>query len=231
MYKFKTYRKKIIADLITPVSVYQKIRDNFPNSILLESSDYGANDNSYAYICFNPTSTFKVNKNTVEIIYPDNQTETSQINKSNSVINQLNLYKGKFQLLKSESKFFENGIIGYMNYDSVQYFENIEFDSNKNEISIPDVFYSFYSNIIIINVFNNEAILIHHSLDEKNNLDTIEDCIRSNKSSKYNFEKSGKISSNLNDQEYIDLVKKGIKHCKRGDVFQIVLSRRFKQSF
>ena len=118
-----------------------------------------------------------------------------------------------------------------MNYDSVQYFENIEFDSNKNEISIPDVFYSFYSNIIIINVFNNEAILIHHSLDEKNNLDTIEDCIRSNKSSKYNFEKSGKISSNLNDQEYIDLVKKGIKHCKRGDVFQIVLSRRFKQSF
>jgi anthranilate synthase component 1 len=118
-----------------------------------------------------------------------------------------------------------------MNYDSVQYFENIEFDSNKNEISIPDIFYSFYSNIIIINVFNNEAILIHHSLDEKNNLDTIEDCIRSNKSSKYNFEKSGKISSNLNDQEYIDLVKKGIKHCKRGDVFQIVLSRRFKQSF
>ena len=105
MYKFKTHRKKIIADLITPVSVYQKIRDNFPNSILLESSDYGANDNSYAYICFNPTSTFKVNKNTVEIIYPDNQTETSQINKSNSVINQLNLYKGKFQLIKSESKF------------------------------------------------------------------------------------------------------------------------------
>ena len=231
MYKFRTHRKKIIADLITPVSVYQKIRDNFPNSILLESSDYGANDNSYAYICFNPTSTFKVNKNTVEIIYPDNQTETSKINKLNSVVDQLNLYKSKFQLEKSDSKFFENGVIGYMNYDSVQYFENIEFDSKKNKINIPDIFYSFYSNIIIINVFNNEATLLHHSFDEKNNLNTIEDCIRSNKSAKYNFEKSGKISSNLNDQEYIDLVKKGIKHCKRGDVFQIVLSRKFKQSF
>ena len=231
MYKFRTHRKKIIADLITPVSVYQKIRDNFPNSILLESSDYGANDNSYAYICFNPTSTFKVNKNTVEIIYPDNKTETSKINKLNSVVDQLNLYKSKFQLEKSDSKFFENGVIGYMNYDSVQYFENIEFDSKKNKINIPDIFYSFYSNIIIINVFNNEATLLHHSFDEKNNLNTIEDCIRSNKSAKYNFEKSGKISSNLNDQEYIDLVKKGIKHCKRGDVFQTVLSRKFKQSF
>lgn len=118
-----------------------------------------------------------------------------------------------------------------MNYDAVKHFEKISLKSKKNDIEIPDIFYAFYSNIIIINVFNNEAIMLHHSYDKKNNLDEIEEHIKSNKLSKYPFSKSGKIKSNLKDDEYLDLVKKGIKHCERGDVFQIVLSRRFKQKF
>jgi len=118
-----------------------------------------------------------------------------------------------------------------MNYDAVKHFEKISLESKKNDIEIPDIFYAFYSNIIIINVFNNEAVMLHHSYDKKNNLDEIEEYIKSNKLSKYPFSKSGKIKSNLKDDEYLDLVKKGIKHCERGDVFQIVLSRRFKQKF
>jgi len=231
VYKIKTFRKKILADTMTPVSIYQKIRDKFSNSILLESSDYGANDNSYAYVCFNPISTFKVEGDQINQIFPDKKSQKKEINKKVNVVSELNLFCKKFKTSKSNSKFFESGIIGYMNYDAVKHFEKISLESKKNDIEIPDIFYAFYSNIIIINVFNNEAIMLHHSYDKKNNLDEIEEHIKSNKLSKYPFSKSGKIKSNLKDDEYLDLVKNGIKHCERGDVFQIVLSRRFKQKF
>ncbi len=231
MYKIKTYRKKILADTLTPVSIYQKIRDKYSNSVLLESSDYGANDNSYAYVCFNPISSFKVYNNLIEKKYPDNSTQQTKLTKTNLVVNELDDYLKIFQTEKSDAKFFENGLIGYINYDAVEHLENINFQEKENDIKIPEIFYAFYSNIIIINVFNNEALLLHHSFNQKNNLKEIEELLKSNKISKFDFHKSGNITSNLKDNEYVDLVKKGIKHCKRGDVFQIVLSRKFKQSF
>ena len=231
VFKIKTYRKKILADTLTPVSIYQKIRDKYSNSVLLESSDYGANDNSYAYVCFNPISSFKVYNNLIEKKYPDNSTKQTKLTKPNLVVDELDNYFKIFQTEKSDAKFFENGLIGYINYDAVEHFENINFDSKENDIKIPEIFYAFYSNIIIINVFNNEALLLHHSFNQKNNLKEIEELLKSNKISKFDFHKSGNITSNLKDNEYVDLVKKGIKHCKRGDVFQIVLSRKFKQSF
>tara|TARA_B100000900_G_scaffold161509_1_gene137103 strand:- start:3055 stop:4449 length:1395 start_codon:yes stop_codon:yes gene_type:complete len=231
VYKIKTYRKKILADTLTPVSIYQKIRDKYSNSVLLESSDYGANDNSYAYVCFNPISSFKVYNNLIEKKYPDNSTQQTKLTKTNLVVNELDDYFKIFQTEKSDAKFFENGLIGYINYDAVEHFENINFQAKENDIRIPEIFYAFYSNIIIINVFNNEALLLHHSFNQKNNLNEIEELLKSNKISKFDFHKSGNITSNLKDNEYVDLVKKGIKHCKRGDVFQIVLSRKFKQSF
>ena len=231
MYKIKTYRKKILADTLTPVSIYQKIRDKYSNSVLLESSDYGANDNSYAYVCFNPISSFKVHNNLIEKKYPDNSTQQTKLTKTNLVVNELDDYFKIFQTEKSDTKFFENGLIGYINYNAVEHFENINFQEKENDIKIPEIFYAFYSNIIIINVFNNEALLLHHSFNQKNNLKEIEELLKSNKISKFDFHKSGNITSNLKDNEYVDLVKKGIKHCKRGDVFQIVLSRKFKQSF
>jgi len=231
VFKIKTYRKKILADTLTPVSIYQKIRDKYSNSVLLESSDYGANDNSYAYVCFNPISSFKVYNNLIEKKYPDNSTKQTKLTKPNLVVDELDNYFKIFQTEKSDAKFFENGLIGYINYDAVEHFENINFESKENDIKIPEIFYAFYSNIIIINVFNNEALLLHHSFNQKNNLKEIEELLKSNKISKFDFHKSGNITSNLKDNEYVDLVKKGIKHCKRGDVFQIVLSRKFKQSF
>lgn len=231
MYKIKTYRKKILADTLTPVSIYQKIRDKYSNSVLLESSDYGANDNSYAYVCFNSISSFKVYNNLIEKKYPDNSTQQTKLTKTNLVVNELDDYFKIFQTEKSDAKFFENGLIGYINYDAIEHFENINFQAKENDIKIPEIFYAFYSNIIIINVFNNEALLLHHSFNQKNNLKEIEELLKSNKISKFDFHKSGNITSNLKDNEYVDLVKKGIKHCKRGDVFQIVLSRKFKQSF
>ena len=170
-----------------------------------------------------------------QIYYPRNEKGSGVkfILKSNNSKNTLFLVDEASMISdnKEQSKFFENGLIGYINYDAVEHFENINFQAKENDIKIPELFYAFYSNIIIINVFNNEALLLHHSFNQKNNLKEIEELLKSNKISKFDFHKSGNITSNLKDNEYVDLVKKGIKHCKRGDVFQIVLSRKFKQSF
>lgn len=230
MYQLKTYQKKVLVDTLTPVSIYQKIRDNFSNSILLESSDYGANDNSYAYICFNPVSHISIKNLNIEIEYPD-KSESFEIKKGREVIDQINRFCKSFKCTIDNKKFINNGVFGYTNYDSVKYFEDIEIDSNNDSIDIPDIYYAFYSNIIVINVFNNEAVIYNHSFKTPNNVNQISDLIFNEKIPDYPFKKFGKIKTNMKDKDYLNLVKKGIKHCYRGDVFQIVLSRRFEQNF
>jgi len=231
LYKILTSEKKLLADTLTPVSIYLKIRDKFSNSLLLESSDYGANDNSFAYVCFNPIAHISVKENIISKSFPGGVKETIEINKNIDVVKQVDEFCKLFECKKNDKKFINNGVFGYMNYDSIKYFENINIQSKNNDTKIPDIYYAFYSNVIVINVFNNEAKLFHHSFNEKNNLDDILNIISSNNSSKFPFSRVGELNSNINDKQYIDLVRKGIKHCYRGDVFQIVLSRRFKQKF
>ena len=231
MYKILTYEKKLLADTLTPVSIYLKIRDKFSNSLLLESSDYGANDNSFAYVCFNPIAHISVKENIISKSFPDGVKETIEISKNIDVVKQVDEFCKLFECKKNDKKFINNGVFGYMNYDSIKYFENINIQSKNKDTNIPDIYYAFYSNVIVINVFNNEAKLFHHRFNEKDNLDDILNIISSNNSSKFPFSRVGELNSNINDKQYIDLVKKGIKHCYRGDVFQIVLSRRFKQKF
>ena len=216
MYKISTSEKKILADTLTPVSIYLKIRDKFSNSLLLESSDYGANDNSYAYVCFNPIAEISVENNFIIKSFPDGKKEKIKIKENINVVDEIDKFFKLFECKKNDKKFLNNGVFGYMSYDSVKHFENIDLKTKKNDIQIPEIYYAFYSNIIVINEFNNEAILFHHSFNKPNNLDIIFDYINSNKTTKYPFLKSGNISSNMNDEQYIDLVKKGIKHCYRG---------------
>ena len=231
LYKILTSEKKLLADTLTPVSIYLKIRDKFSNSLLLESSDYGANDNSFAYVCFNPIAHISVKENIISKSFPDGVKETIEINKNIDVVKQVDEFCKLFECKKNDKKFINNGVFGYMNYDSIKYFENINIQSKNKDTNIPDIYYAFYSNVIVINVFNNEAKLFHHRFNEKDNLDDILNIISSNNSSNFPFSRVGELNSNINDKQYIDLVRKGIKHCYRGDVFQIVLSRRFKQKF
>ena len=82
LYKIITSEKKLLADTLTPVSIYLKIRDKFSNSLLLESSDYGANDNSFAYVCFNPIAHISVKENIISKSFPGGVKETIEINKN-----------------------------------------------------------------------------------------------------------------------------------------------------
>ena len=139
----------------------------------------------------------------------------------------------KFVITEKEEKnkkLITKGLFGYMTYDSVKFFEKVEIENKSFGDDIPDIFYSLYSEIIVINTFNNEATLVSQTGD-LNQLDNIEKIIKKKSINEYGIKLEGSLKSNLNDNEFIDVVKKGIKHCYRGDVFQIVLSRKFSQKF
>lgn len=230
-YTLKTYSKKILADTITPVSVYLKIRDKFPNSILLESSDYHANDNSFSYICCNPIASIKIQDETISKEWPDGSKVSLKIDKNIDVVQEIDQFGKSFQVTDQDYKFITNGLFGFMAYDAVRYFEDVQISKKPNSVEIPDVFYAVYQNIIAINHFKNEAYIFAHCFNTENNIAEIERLLNVRTFASYNFSKEGAVKTNLKDEEYKEHVELAKKHCKRGDVFQLVLSRRFSQKF
>lgn len=230
-YKLQTSYKKILADTITPVSIYLKIRDKFPNSLLLESSDYHANNNSFSYICCNPIASIKVENGIISRTFPDSTSEQIKIVDNKNVTENIQEFASKFESESTDFKFINNGLFGYIAYDAVRYFEKVNIEKKPSDLQIPDIFYAIYQNIIVINHFKNEAYIFCHSTDNQNNIPEIEQLIQSKNFASYAFAKEGNSVSNLTDENFKANVALAKKHCFRGDVFQLVLSRRFTQGF
>ncbi|OWW23405.1 anthranilate synthase component I [Zobellia sp. OII3] len=230
-YKLKSYHKRILADTITPVSVYLKIRDRFPNSILLESSDYHATDNSFSYICCNPIASIKVENETIVERFPDQTSYETQINPNTDVVKVIHDFSKKFEAEESDFKFINNGIFGYMAYDAVRYYEDVEIGKKDDSVAIPDIYYAVYQNIIAIDHHKNEAYIFAHCFNTDENTAEIAHILNVRTFASYNFSLDGEATSNLQDEEYREHVRLAKKHCQRGDVFQLVLSRRFSQGF
>tara|TARA_R100000935_G_scaffold18787_1_gene36270 strand:- start:1213 stop:2607 length:1395 start_codon:yes stop_codon:yes gene_type:complete len=231
MYKLETTYKKLLADTITPVSIYLKIRDKYPNSLLLESSDYHANDNSFSYICCNPIAFIKIKNGHIHERYPDGSKKLTEITSGIKVSVAIQNFSSLFQTEESTFKFINNGLFGYTAYDGVQYFEDVKISKKKGDLEIPEVYYAVYQNIIAINHFNNSAYIFDHNFNSESKLEEIEQLIKVKNFATYNFRRDLAPISNLTDSEFIENVKLGKKHCQRGDVFQLVLSRRFTQDF
>jgi anthranilate synthase component 1 len=229
-YTLHTNSKKLLADTFTPVSVYLKIRDKFPNSLLLESSDYHANDNSFSFICFNPIANFSIENDIITKQYPDNTIEKTEVQNKN-VIDELEQFSQQFETESESFKFINNGLFGYISYDAIQYFEKINIKKKSLENEIPLIQYAVYKNIIAINHFNNEAYIFCHSYDDVNNIAEIEQILQNKSFASFSFKKENEVISNLTDEQFKANVALAKKHCLRGDVFQLVLSRRFSQEF
>jgi len=230
-YSLKTKSKKLLADTITPVSVYLRLRDKFPNSLLLESSDYRANDNTFSYICCNPIASIKVEKESIFQEFPDGKQVHTPIEESTDVVKILEDFAQSFETEKTDHKVIDNGLFGYMSYDAVRYFEQVEISKKKGDLEIPDLYYAVYANIIAINHFNNQAYIFSHSTTGDHNLNEIEQALKVKNFAEYHFSRQGETESNITDEAYKELVNKCKKHCQRGDVFQIVPSKRFSQGF
>ena len=230
-FALKTEHKKILADTITPVSVYLKLRDVFPHSLLLESSDYHANKNDFSYICCNPIASIELKNNKLISQFPDGSSELEDVDLNMNIPERIHQFSKQFKSKSFPFKFISNGIFGYVGHDAVDRFENIELDKKKPGSDIPDIYYAVYQNIIAISLFNHEAHLFSHIYNGNHNLNDVEALLTAKNNSHFNFKKVGEKSSNLSDEQFIEFVKKGKDHCYRGDVFQLVLSRRFSQGF
>jgi anthranilate synthase component 1 len=231
-YKIQTHSKKLLSDTLTPVNIYLKLRDVFAGSILLESSDYHGQENSLSMICCEPLASFKVKKNVAELKFPDGQARQETF-AGKSLTEKLDEFRAVFQTENTSGKngFSGCGLFGYMTYDTVKFFEDIPVDGSEHDI--PEVLYTLYRYVIVVNHFTSELTLSENRVagTADSGMDRIEQLIFSNRFSTYSFQTVDGETSNVTDAEYIEMVKKGIDHCQRGDVFQIVLSRRFSSQF
>ena len=222
-----------IADITTPVSVYLKLRDKYPNTILLESSDYHGNSNSLSFICFEPVADFIADKYEVKAGLINDDLRHYHVTEKQNVPDLLNRFLKSFDISKNNCPIKINGLFGYTTFDAVKYFESIDIaTSQTEEYKIPDMRYTFYRNIIAFNHFTNQLYLIEN-LQEKErsrSKELIEE-LYNRTLSNFGFNPSDKESSNITDDEYKEMVRKGKEHCFLGDVFQIVLARQFTKKF
>lgn len=225
--------KKILGDTLTPVSVYLKFRDLFPQSVLLESSDYHGNENAYSFICIKPLAGFTVNEGQIGIQLPGQPAETIAVENHFTVATELNNFYKAFELSGDVSEAPANGLFGYLSYDSVRYFEKIEISAEKKEAyTVPEVRYHFYKYILAIDHAKDMISLIENLPEgEPAEMHQIESLLRNLSFPTTGFDTVGDEVSNVTDDQYRYMVTKGKEHCFRGDVFQIVLSRQFSQKF
>ncbi|MFA9388990.1 MAG: anthranilate synthase component I family protein [Prolixibacteraceae bacterium] len=222
-----------IADLVTPVSIYLKIRDRFPNTLLLESSDYHGANNSMSYICFDEIAVIEINKGQIIKNLPGNIVEVESISTENNVAENLHNFLNNFEMEEIKQKGVVNGLWGYTSYDAIRYFETIKLRERENaETDIPEMRYAFHRYIIAINHFNNDITLVENlQKEEESQAKEISILLKNQNVVAFQFKLEGEESSNITDDEYMQIVEEGKKHCFLGNVFQIVLSRRFRQNF
>ncbi len=237
VYNVSSQYKRMLADVITPVSIYLRIRDRFLNSILLESSDYHASDNTFSYLCFDPVARFEYHSGTLSVKLPGADLQ-SQLLEAQNLLPALQEFKNSFNHEKLQFPFITNGLFGYFGFQAVESFEDITLTAPiPTENDIPSVVFQVYRYVIAINHFKDELYLFEHSYVKngdtapESNLDFIADLIKNRNYPAYSFNTAGSERSNFTDDEFRDVIQKGKDHCQRGDVFQIVLSRRFSTPF
>lgn len=233
-YKLYTSHKKLLADTTTPVSIYLRLRDVFPNSILLESSDYHSRENSLSYVCCDPIAGIVLNADKLETYFPDGEREQYPL-KDLELKKQVSTFRKQFESASTDDfKFISNGLFGYFAYESVEHFEDIKLHSKPAEgRDIPLMQYHVYRYIIVIDHFKNELYLLEHHTEKNaaDGLEKIQYLIQNKNFPEYKFNLNGEEKSNFTDEQFISLVENVKRHVFRGDVFQIVPSRAFSKPF
>ena len=227
---FKTISKTRLADTITPVGLYLRFRDLYANTLLLESSDYHSKEESFSFLAIEPVISISAENHKLQFAHQGITLESKEIGKNFTTIFQE--YTSNIRLDCPEELKSFNGLYGYTTYDSVQYFENIALTVKDAPSKIPLMQYSFYRFIIAINHFNDEMTLIEN-IEEgtESRIKEIQTIIDAQAFNTQKFQIDGEETSNCTNADFIEYVKKAKAHCKRGDVFQLVLSRQFQQKF
>lgn len=230
-YTYKISSRQILGDLLTPVSTYLKVRDLYPQSALMESSDYHSNENSRSFIALNPMASIEIGHGVSTAKYPDGTITKKDINDTCKTEDVLNEFINSFSIEGPYKEFC--GLYGFTSFNAVKYFEHIPVkDSVLEKNDAPDMIYILYRQVLVFDHFNNSLTLLEMVPEgETDSLDELQKKILNRKFHTYDFRPVGDITSTLTDEEHKSNIRKGIAHCLRGDVFQIVLSRRFIQHY
>ncbi len=226
--RYNTLRKKLLSDLFTPVGTFLKVRQNFHQVILMESSDYSSSKNSRSFLCFGSLESFEVRQNKV---YVNGKLSTDCAKRDTACIrNAINGFLEQINVSVPDLPY--QGIFGFTTFDSVQYFETIEFDDQKPGDDIPDMRYDFYRFVIEFDHYHNTLNIIENIPEgEVSKLADILQIIQHLDNQTFEFKLDGAESSSLSDEAFMQNIKTAKRHLQRGDVFQVVLSRRFSQSY
>ena len=230
-YDYQTVSRTMLGDLHTPVSTYLKVRDIFPQSALMESSDYHGSENNRSFIGLCPVASVSIDHAVAVFCLPDGTREEYPVTEEYHAENALRDFLNRFHVEGEYSDYC--GLYGYTSFNAVRYFENIAVkDSREATNDAPDILYILYKYLIVFNDFKNEMLLLEMlAPDEKSELDKVQKAIHNRNYTAYDFRAVGETTSSLTDEEHKANIRRGIAHCMRGDVFQIVLSRRFEQRF
>ena len=230
-YRYTTATRTLIGDLHTPVSTYLKLRDLFTQSALMESSDYHGSENNRSFIGLCPIASVSIEHGQAHFRFPDGCREMHPITAHYRVEHALRDFLSRFSVEGEYSNYC--GLYGYTSFNAVRYFEEIPVkDSRESKNDAPDMLYILYRYLVIFNDFRNELMLLQMlEPEEKENLDYLQRAIHNRNFTAYDFKAVGPVTSPLTDEEHKANIRRGIAHCLRGDVFQIVLSRRFVQQF
>ena len=227
-FNYTTTSKTILADLYTPVGVYMRLRDLYPQSALMESSDYHEKDNSRSFIGIEPMASVAIGHGKATITYPDGSTLTHEVNKEYRSDKAIHELIDRIHVEGDDAKMC--GLFGYTSFNAVRYFEDIDVkDETQAKNDAPDLLYILYKVVIVFDHFNNTLKVV--SLDGEDKIDTVMKAMNKANVKAYDFHPVGDVHSTLTDDEHRENIRRGIKHCLRGDVFQIVLSRRFVQQY
>lgn len=231
-YHYHTASKRILGDLLTPVSVYMKMRDLSPQSALMESSDYHGSENAKSFISAHPIASVSVSHGMGLLHFPDGTCEEHAMTSEFGTAQLINRFLDAFTIEGDRQE--ACGLWGYTSFNAVRYFENIQVkDETQAENDAPDVLYLLFRDTIIFDHFRNELIIMQLLPDgATDHLADLERIINSATMVRpFDFHPVGDCWSTLTDDEHRENIRRGIAHCLRGDVFQIVLSRRFKQRY
>ena len=232
-FNYKTTSRTILADLYTPVGVYMRLRDIYPQSALMESSDYHDKDNARSFICINPIASVAVGHGTATISFPDGSQTIRLLSDDFGTAEAIHMLIDHIKVEGEHANYC--GLYGYTSFNAVRYFENIAVkDETQEKNDAPDVLYILYKDIVVFDHFNNQLTIVALGKEEDQDSPEIPNILRAmNKANvqAYDFHPVGDVSSPLTDEEHKANIRRGIQHCLRGDVFQIVLSRRFIQRY
>ena len=233
-FEYITTSKTILADLYTPVGVYMRLRDLYPQSALMESSDYHDKSNARSFIGLHPIASVAIGHGKATITYPDGSILEEMIRPDYQSDKAINALLKCIKVTGRDSEYC--GLFGYTSFNAVRYFENIPVkDETQEKNDAPDVLYVLYKEVIVFDHHNNTLKVVslseHSENSENSEISEILKAMNKANVKAYDFHPVGEVSSTLTDDEHRENIRKGIQHCLRGDVFQIVLSRRFIQKY